>query len=463
MKNMILWNLQGCTGGKLYNSENVQSTEISSVVSDSRRVRENCLFICIKGENVDGHDFAAQAIEDGALAVVSEKVFPNATFPYLLVESTFQATKDIAEYYRSQLDTKIIGVTGSVGKTSTKEMIAAVLSTKYKVRKTKGNLNNEWGVPFTLFEIKSDDEMAVVEMGINHFGEMDRLAKIAKPDMVVITNIGESHLEYLGSRDGVLKAKTEIFNYLPPYGIVVLNGDDDKLATITNANGIQPDYYGFGKGCDISAENYKSLGLDGSAFDIVFRSSGGRMTMSVKLPVPGKQMVYNALAATLLATKLKIAPLQVKRALEKFTGISGRNNIIRTDVFTVIDDSYNASPTSMEASLDVLSTAPDRKVAILGDMFELGEQSDKLHYQVGQYAGKSGADLIICVGANSEKTYMGAKMTSDNTVRHFRTVDECLDQLEYLVKKGDTILVKASHAMKFEKIVEYLQNKKTVE
>ena len=460
MRNMILWNLQNATGGTLYNADEVMSKEISAVISDSRRVRENCLFICIKGERVDGHDYAAQVIEDGAIAVVTEKPFPDAEFPYLLVESTFQATKDIAEFYRSGLDTKIIGVTGSAGKTSTKEMIASVLEQKYKVAKTKANLNNEWGVAFTLLSIKDTDEFAVVEMGINHFGEMDRLAKMARPDVVVMTNIGQSHLEYLGSRDGILKAKREIFNYLPPYAMVVLNGDDDKLATITNANGIKPDYFGFGKSCDICAENYKSLGLEGSKFDIVFHSSGGKMTMSVTLPVPGKQMVYNALAATMVATKLKIAPLVVKKALETTVAVAGRNNIIKTPHYTILDDAYNACPTSVEAAIEVLETAPGRKVAILGDMKELGKNSDKFHFQLGQYVGKSNVDLLICVGENSEKTYMGAKMSTDNEVQYFKTVDECIKELPKLLKDDDTILVKASHAMGFENIVIWLKTRK---
>lgn len=457
MRNINLWNLQNCTGGKLHNAESVQSREISCIVTDSRRVRENCLFICIAGNKVDGHDFAEAAVENGALAVVCERPFPDSSIPYLLVESTFQATKDIAEYYRSQLDTKIIGVTGSAGKTTTKEMIAAVLAGRYKVSKTKGNLNNEWGVPYTIFDIKEDDNFAVIEMGTNHPGELDRIAKVAKPDIVVITNIGLSHKEFFGDRDGVFKEKTSVFNYLPPYGIVILNGDDDKLAGVTNAKGIHPDFFGFEKKNDIFAENFTSRGLDGCSFNIVFRSTGGRMTMHVDLPVPGKQMVYNALAATLLATKLKVAPLQIKKALENFSSGSGRNHIIRTDKFNIIDDAYNASPDSMAASLNVLATVKGRKVAVLGDMFELGEDSEKLHFKTGQLAGKTGADVIICIGTNSEKTSMGAKMTTDNPVKYYPTVSDCLEQLGTLLKQGDTILVKASHSMQFEKIVDYLK------
>ena len=460
MRNMNLWNIKNCTHGKLFNCDDILSKEISCVVSNSRRIRENCLFICIKGKNFDGHDFAEQVIEDGALAVISEVEFPDADFPYVLVESTFEATKEMAEFYRGQINAKVIGVTGSAGKTSTKEMIADILSTTYKVTRTKGNQNNEWGVPFTIFDIKEDDEMAVIEMGINHFGEMDRLARMARPDVVVITNIGLSHLEYLGDRNGVLEAKKEIFNYLPPYGMVILNGDDDKLATILNAKGIQPDFYGFGKGCDICAENYQSLGLDGCSFNMVFRTSGAKMTMNVHLKIPGEKMVYNALAATLVATKLKVAPLTIKKVLEKFKGVDGRNNIVKTERYTIVDGAYNASPTSVEAAVDVMASASGRRVLILGDMYELGEDSEKLHFQTGQYAGRSGVEVIICIGELSEKTVMGAKITSDSEVKYFKTVDACIEKLPFILEDGDVILVKASHAMGFDKIVAWLKSRK---
>ena len=195
MKNVTLRQLQKVTMGRLFHAAGVMDVEISAIVSDSRKVRDDCLFICIKGAKADGHDFAQTVIENGALAVVSEKELPGFEGPYLLVDSTFEATKAIAQYYREQLDVVFIGVTGSVGKTSTKEFIAEVLSRRYRVHKTQGNLNNEWGVPFTIFRIKEGTDVAVIEMGINHFGEMDRLSKIAKPDVVVITNIGQSHLE----------------------------------------------------------------------------------------------------------------------------------------------------------------------------------------------------------------------------------------------------------------------------
>ena len=457
MKNLTLRRLATVTHGRIFNGDELLDIEISSVFTDSRKVRNDCLFSCIKGEHFDGHDFAAFAVENGAIAAVSEKELPNFPGAYLLVDSTFEATKEIAEYYRMNLETTFIGVTGSVGKTSTKEFIAAVLSKRYRVHKTQGNLNNEWGVPFTIFDIKEGIEVAVIEMGINHFGEMDRLAKMVRPDIVVMTNIGQSHLEHFGDRDGILRAKAEIFRYLAPDGVVILNGDDDKLSRISLVKGIEPQFFGLGKDCDVCAEKIVAKGLEGSEFDIVMRSGGARMALRVDMPVPGRKMIYNALAAYLVGTNLGVSPLMMKEAIENMTSMVGRNNIVRTEKYTILDDCYNASPSSMESSIDILKMAEGRKVAILGDMLELGEETDKYHYQVGRYAAEAGCDQIICIGPLSEKIFMGAKMNTDNKVDYFHSPDACIRELPSLLKPGDTILVKASHSMNFETIVEYLK------
>ena len=457
MKNITLRNLQDVTKGKLFNAKDVMDIEITAIISDSRKVRDESLFLCIKGERVDGHDFAAKVVEEGALAVLCERVIENYNGPYLLVDSVFEATQAIAEYYRRGLEIKVIGVTGSVGKTSTKEFIAAVLSKKFKVHKTKGNFNNQWGVPFTIFGIDKDDDVAVIEMGIGDVGEMDRLARIARPDVAVITNIGESHMEFFKSREGILKEKTDIFNYMNSDGSIILNGDDDKLATILSARGIKPLFYGFSKECTVSAENVLDNGLSGTEFDMVMRDGGGKMKIHVVLPVPGLQNVYNALAATLVGLELNIAPLLIKNALQSMKGAEGRNNIIKTERFTILDDCYNAAPKSMSAEIDILKNSTGRTVAIMGDMLELGEDSDKFHFQTGKYAGKAGIDLIICVGQSSEKTYMGAKMGSDKQVEYFKTNADCIRKLPYVLKDGDTILVKASNGMKFFEIVDAIK------
>jgi len=456
MKNITLRKLQSVTNGRLFNAGQYLDVEISAIVADSRKVKDGCLFICIEGEKVDGHNYAKIVVENGALAVLAEKKLEDFDYPYLLVDSTFEATKAIAEFYRKNLDAKFIGVTGSVGKTSTKEFIADVLCKKYRVQKTQGNLNNEWGVPFTIFSIKESTEIAVVEMGINHFGEMRRLAKMVRPDVVVMTNIGQSHLEFLESRDGILRAKSEIFEYISEDGMIILNGDDDKLRTIESIKGIKPQFFGFDRDCSVYADKVSVDGINGSSFDIVMRENGGKMAIGIKMPVPGRQMIYNALAAYLVGINFDISPLLIKRALDNLGTMAGRNNIIRTQYLTIIDDCYNASPVSMETSIDVLKLSEGRKVAILGDMFELGENSPKFHYQVGQYVVSSDIDVVICVGELSEMTYKGAKL-GNNDVYYFKSVNECIENLPRIIKMDDNILVKASHGMNFVKIVDYLK------
>ena len=458
MKNLTVRKIQEITGGKIYNAKYDTGVEITAVVSDSRKVTEGCLFLCIPGEHVDGHDFAKQAVADGAFTVLAEHRITNLKAPYVVVDSILEATQALAAYYRKSLNIKVVGVTGSVGKTSTKEFIAAVLRQQYRTKKTKANFNNEWGVPFTIFDITESDEAAVIEMGIDNFGAMNRLGAMVKPDIVVMTNIGQSHLENLKTRDGILRAKSEIFNHMSPDGHIVLNGDDDKLTTLTDVRGIRPEFYGLGKRCSVSAERIVTHGFEGTEFNVVIRDRGGKMSFHVKMPILGKHMVYNALAAVQVGIDMKIPLLKIKAGLESVREISGRNNIIKTDKYTIIDDVYNASPASMQSSINVLQNAQGRKVAILGDMFELGEDSDKYHFRVGQYVGRTNTDLIICIGANSEKMFMGAKLSSEAQVEYYRTLDEAMDMIPIYLKPGDTILVKASHGMNFQQIIYMLTN-----
>ena len=461
MKNITLKTMQEATGGVLYNAKGVTEKEVSAIVQDSRKIVDNCVFLCIKGQRSDGHDFARQVLEDGALAVISEKKL-DVSGPYLLVPSVLKATQDIAAYYRRVLGVQVVGITGSVGKTSTKEFVSAVLSKRYQVHKTKGNYNNQWGVPFTIFGMDDRTEVAVIEMGISDMGEMDELARIARPNVAVITNIGESHLEFFGSREGILQAKSEIFNYMDSSGKIILNGDDDKLSSIVNVRGIRPSFFGMDPHCSVCAERVVDKGLEGTEFDLVMREGGGKMSLRVKLPVPGKQNIYNALAAADVGLCMGISPLQIRDAFATMKNADGRGNIIHSNDFMILDDCYNASPKSMESSIDLLMKMPGRKVAILGDMLELGERSDKLHFRVGKYAGKAGVDLIMCVGTRSEKAYMGARMSTRNPVELFQNSRECIDALPTLLKKGDSILVKASNSMHFSEIVDALQKIKVL-
>ncbi len=453
MKNMTLGNIAAACGGIYHGTEAAKEKTIAEITTDSRKAGKDSLFVAIKGERVDAHKFIPAVFEQGALCVISEQELADPAGAYIQVDSSLQAIKDIAEFYRKQLDIKVVGITGSVGKTSTKEMIASVLSEKYRVLKTLGNFNNELGLPLTVFRLREEDEIAVLEMGISHFGEMHRLSKIARPDICVMTNIGQCHLEFLGDRDGVLKAKSEIFDYLAPDGTIVLNGDDDKLATLQEVKGIQPVFFGIDSDRTISATQIHSLGLKG----IACRICTGQGDFDVTIPIPGYHMVYNALAGTAVGLSLGMTTEEIKRGIEKLESLSGRFHIIETDNYTVVDDCYNANPVSMKASLKVLGDALGRKVAILGDMGELGENEQQLHEEVGVAAGQQGIQMLICVGALSEGMAKAARETNPQMeVIHKQTLEEAIDSLPQYLKQGDTILVKASHFMHFEKIVEVL-------
>ena len=429
MKNLTLENIARVCGGTYYGPADKLQEEVISVTTDSRKAEEGCLFVPIVGERVDAHKFIQQVMEAGALATLSERVLENADFPYIVVESSLQAVKDIAEFYLKQLQIPVVGITGSVGKTSTKEVIASVLSQKYRTLKTQGNFNNELGLPLTVFRLRDEDEIAVLEMGISDFGEMTRLAQIARSDTCVITNIGTCHLENLGNRDGVLKAKTEIFQFLRPDGHIVLNGDDDKLATVKGYKEVKPVFFGMGNGCQVYGDEIVSRGLKGMTCTIHL----GDNAFTVDIPMPGRHM-----------------------SLEP---ISGRFRMIETDKFLIVDDCYNANPMSMKASLDVLQDGAGRRVAILGDMGELGENEIQLHEEVGEHAGKCDIDVLICAGKLCKNMADRAQQTNpDLKVIYEPDREKLLEHLEGYVQSGDTVLVKASHFMKFEEVVAKLEN-----
>lgn len=458
MKNLTLEHVAQACGGQYFGSDEDRCKEVKDITTDSRKAGAGSLFVAIVGERVDAHKFIPAVYEQGALCVLCEKAPEQAAGAYILVDSTLQAVKDIAEFYRQQLDIKVVGITGSVGKTSTKEMIASVLSEKYRVLKTLGNFNNELGVPLTIFRIREEDEVAVLEMGINHFGEMHRLAKMARPDLCVITNIGQCHLEFLGDRDGVLRAKSEIFDFIAPDGKIILNGDDDKLSTLTSVKGITPRFFGIETEREIRAEQIESMGLKG----VKCRIFVGEESFEVTIPIPGYHMVLNALAGTAVGISLGMTLEEIKRGIEKLQSLAGRFHILEADGVTVVDDCYNANPVSMKASLGVLEQALGRRVAILGDMGELGDREKELHEEVGRYAGGLDIQLCICVGTLSR--YLAEAMKSTGSpveIQVFDTLEEALEKIPGLIRRGDSVLVKASHFMHFEKIVDVLtQNNK---
>lgn len=453
MRLMTLEKITAACGGEYVGPLHKQQTEITGAVQDSRLVEPGFLFFAVKGERVDGHSYIPAVFAKGAAACVCESLPEHPTGPCIVVPSTLQALKDIAEYYRSMLTIPVVGITGSVGKTSTKEMIAAVLSQKFSTLKTKGNFNNEIGLPLTLLQIQDSHETAVVEMGISDFGEMHRLSKMARPNICVFTNIGLCHLEKLKDRDGILKAKTEMFDFAQPGAKVIANGDDDKLITLKESRGSSPVFFGLETENNLYAQNIENLGLDGIRCQLV---CAGQVT-DVTIPIPGMHMVYNALAGAAVGLSLGLTWDEIKAGIESLTPVDGRNHLIHTEKWTLLDDCYNANPVSMYASLDVLSNALGRKVAILGDMGELGTNEKLLHYNVGCHAVDAGIDVLLLAGELSKEMERGAKAKKPDQVVHwFATKEELIRALPMLLVRGDSILVKASHFMEFEKIVEAL-------
>ncbi|MGN0311771.1 MAG: UDP-N-acetylmuramoyl-tripeptide--D-alanyl-D-alanine ligase [Lachnospiraceae bacterium] len=482
MKNMTIRHLAEASGGTYFGPTEKLDLEITGVVKDNREVKSGNLFVPFKGAKVDGHDFIGQAYAAGAAVVLSEQDLSDRLndwkvgedFAYIKVASCPQALKDLAAYYRQQLSCTIIGVVGSVGKTSTKEMIASVLGTKYRVQKTAGNFNNEIGLPLTIFSIREEHEVAIVEMGISDFGEMERLARIAVPDMVVMTNIGCCHLEKLVDRDGVLRAKSEVIRFIKDGGALVLNMDDDKLATINVPERLHGLSYGIvetpqGFGCEASetdasgmalrertdktayATDVHSQGIDGET--ATFHIDGKQFTATI--PMSGVHNVYNALAAVCIGNKMGLTTEQMKEGIESVGEVEGRNRRISCHGYTVVDDCYNANPASMRAALSVLAKASGRRIAVLGDMGELGTQEKQLHYEVGTFAAQCGIDLVCCIGELAKEIARGAKEHGAK-VLEFASVEEFMKDFAPSVKEGDTILVKASHFMKFTGIVEAL-------
>lgn len=453
MKNMTLANIAAaCEGVLYYMKESLSEETAQGIVIDSRQIQPGFIFVATKGERVDGHRFIPDVFAKGALAVICEKLPDEDMGPCILVKDSFMALKQAAAFYRQQLNIKVVGITGSVGKTSTKEFIAAVLSERFKVHKTAGNFNNEVGLPLTIFGIRDSHEIAVLEMGINTFGEMHRLSEVAKPDLCVITNIGQCHLENLIDRDGILRAKSEIFDFMNPEGTVIVNGDDDKLATIREVHGRAPVTFGMQPSNQIWADEIENRGLFGSRAVLHL----GQERLKAEIPLPGEHMIYNAMAAAAVGCQFGMSAEEIAEGIRHVEAVAGRSHLIKAGDKVIIDDCYNANPVSMRAAIDLLATADTRKIAILGDMFELGEEEIAMHAAVGRYAAEKGIDRIVCVGTLSKAMYEEAVNAGGHAL-YFKTKDELMGALLNFVKAGDTILVKASHSMEFEMVVTALQ------
>lgn len=449
MKELKLQQLAQWCGGQI-KAEHAEIL-VSGTQHDSRDVRPGDLFIAIVGEHFDGHSFVAKAREAGAAAaLVSQPV--EDELPQILVEDTLLAYGAIARGYRIASGIPVVAITGSVGKTTTKEMISCVLSGRYKVSKTQGNHNNNLGLPITIMEMPGDTELAVLELGMNHFGEMSYLTSIAQPDVVVITNIGTMHIEHLGTREGILKAKLEIMEGIREEGVAVFNGDEPLLWNLREGKhrriyfGIENDQ------CDIVAEDIRQM--DGGMYFTV-RGLGQRFQIYV--PQEGRHSVYNALAAAAVGMLCKISPETIQYQLGLFHNTGMRQRVYEVNGYTIIEDCYNAGPESMEAALHVLSEHPcdGRRIAVLGDMLELGSRAMAEHYRVGRLAAVA-ADLILAYGNHSERIITGAVTggMSDKCAVHYDDPKYMAQDLAHKARPGDVLLFKGSRGMKMEQVLE---------
>ncbi len=438
---------------KAVGSTVAQDGTISQISTDTRTIPNGCLFVAIKGENFDGHNYIPMAFEKGAKAVVSEKAIDG--YNCIVVPSTRKAMLDIARYYRSKFNIQLVGVTGSVGKTTTKDMISLVLSEKYNTLKTSGNLNNEIGLPKTLFNLDSTYQCAVIEMGMSHFGEISRLTRTALPTMGVITNIGFSHIENLGSQQGILKAKLEILEGMDGSAPIFLNADDISLYQVSYQLG-RPTYT---FGIENPDSDFRAINVNQhdtyTTFDVQWK--GG--TDSITLPAIGSHNVLNALVSFAIGVNSGLTPQEVANALSKYKADALRQNFTQKGQQTVIIDCYNASPDSMKASLTVLSqTNPKqngRRIAVLGDMLELGEMSTQLHSMVGEYVGKSLVDTLFCYGQQA-KHIGNTALTFNKKVYYFDDKSLLTDTLKEYLLPNDVVLFKASRGMKLEEVINNL-------
>ena len=450
MKPFLLSDAVRAIGGRYCGNDEALKGEITYVTSDSRTAGPGALFVAFKGKRVDGHDFMAGCIARGAVACVTEREPREDETPAIVVDSSLSAEGALAAWHRSRFDIPVIGVTGSVGKTTTKEMIATVLSARYETHKTQKNFNNELGVPQTLLTLEDRHQVSVVEMGISDFGEMRRLTRIVRPTIAVFSVIGDAHLEFLGDRAGVLRAKSEIFEGMDQSGLAVLNGDDPLLAAC------RPDMrritYGCSEGCDVRAERVENLGEDGIL--VTVRHANG--AFDAKIPAFGSHMVYAALAAAAVGLELGLTGGEIARGIAGYQTVGDRARVIHAGDMTVVSDCYNANPNSCRAALDSLTQLRGgRRVCVLGDMLELGGEAPRLHEQVGEYAARLGIEKIIACGPLAVHIARGAKAAGGDAV-YFEDKAALLERLDGLLAAGDRVLVKASRSMAFEEIVKRL-------
>ena len=416
--------------------------------NDSRKIEKDQLFIALHGER-DGHDFIPAALKKGASAVLCNHC--DGDFPAIVVEDTRLALGEIARGERERIGMKVVGITGSVGKSTTKEMVAAVLESTYKVSKTPANHNNDIGMPMAILAMPEDTEVAVLEMGMNHFREIAYLASIGKPDIAVIINIGTMHIEHLGYMEGIMKAKLEILEGMVPGGTIVLNGDDPLLWNQrTELNG-KAMYFGVrNPEADVTGSDVCQ-----KADTLSFTAKAGNAVLPVAMALEGAHYVHDALAAVAVGMQMKVSPENITKSLCAFRNMEGRQEIFEKNGFTVIRDCYNAGPESMTAALNVLGNRSGRRVAVLGDMLELGVCSDAEHYKIGRVAAEK-ADVLLAYGDHSLRLLYGAITggMSQSMARAFTDKGKLVEVLRQMAKPGDVLLFKGSRGMRMEEVLE---------
>lgn len=436
-------------GGELHGAAEL-SAALGEVIIDSRAVKPGDMFVAYRGENTDGHKYISTALDKGAVCCLAEYVPEGEVRGVIVVPSVQSALEDIMRAYREKINIPVVGITGSVGKTTAKEMIWSVLSQRMNVLKTDGNLNNHIGVPMTLSRITREHELAVVEMGISGFGEMSVLASMARPSIAVFTVIGHAHLEFLHDLDGVFKAKTEMLSFMPDDGTVIINGDDEKLHALSCPQRIIS--YGLGADCAVRAKNLRFDGENGASCDIVFENR----TIPVRIPSYGRHMVYAALEGAAVGLIMGLTDDEIAAGIAAFHTVGRRGAVTNTGYITLIDDCYNANPDSMRCAVDSLVELPGRHVCVFSDMREMGDDSPEHHRALGEYALGKGVDFVAAYGELSKNitAALGDK------ARHFESREELIAAIPEYIQKGDNVLVKASLGMHLEPVAEALKTLK---
>ena len=443
-------------GGTLLGGFNDLEATVVGVSTDSRDIREGSLFIPLEGERFDGHSFISGALEAGAAGCFTARE-RDSYLPgkfYIKVRSTHRALRDLARYYKSLFPIPFVAVTGSVGKTTTKDMIAAVLSTRYKVLKTEGNFNNDIGLPLTVMRLEREHQVAVLEMGMDHAGEIDYLSELVQPDVAVITNVGDAHIENLGSREGIFAAKCEVFRHLKEDGLAVLSGDDGMLSTLRGKLPQKTVFVGSGEGLEYTAYDIDTDGA--TRLECKVKTPASRFQADI--PALGGHMIYPTLMAAAVAEHFGMTADEIMRGIRAFLPTKMRMNVIRCgrDI-VILNDAYNANPQSMRAAAAVLKDAKGRRrVAVVGDMKELGPNSAMFHTAVGGYFAEAGVERLIAVGDLARHMAEGAEQKGMPAVSYYETVEDAHDALRRELRPGTTLLVKASRSMAFERIVEFL-------